>query len=172
MKFLKISSLNILQTLEGIVGKDKLVASTSTPLLHTVVDIINETKLDIEIKSSLVVHKDEAFFSSNAEVQASRKSAKLSRSSKSLILMFWFMENPRRTIWLSISKSNCLQNLPVYAAVDKRLLQIILTIVGNAVKFTKVGYVSIDVSVSTSSYLKYVLERLATITIKSVEVRQ
>ncbi|CAA2949345.1 5-methyltetrahydropteroyltriglutamate--homocysteine methyltransferase [Olea europaea subsp. europaea] len=172
MKFLKISSLNILQTLEGIVGKDKLVASTYSPLLYTVVDLINVTKLDTEIESWLAAHKDEAFFSTNADVQASRKSAKLSRFSKSLVLMFWFMENSRGTTWLSTSKSNCLQNLPVYAAVDKRMLQIILTVVGNAVKFTKVGYVSIDISISTSSYLKYVIEQPATITIKSAEVSQ
>ncbi|KAF9611909.1 hypothetical protein IFM89_036692 [Coptis chinensis] len=39
--------------LEGIVGKDKLVVSTSTSLLHTAVDLVNETKLDDEIKSWL-----------------------------------------------------------------------------------------------------------------------
>ncbi|CAA2997126.1 5-methyltetrahydropteroyltriglutamate--homocysteine methyltransferase-like [Olea europaea subsp. europaea] len=86
------SSLSILQTLEGIVGKDKLVVSTSSSLLHTAVDLINETKLDAEIKSwlafaaqkvvevnalakALAGHKDEAFFSANAEAQASRKSS-------------------------------------------------------------------------------------------------
>ncbi|KAF5744948.1 5-methyltetrahydropteroyltriglutamate--homocysteine methyltransferase 1-like [Tripterygium wilfordii] len=86
------SSLSTLQTLEGIVGKDKLVVSTSCSLLHTAVDLVNETKLDDEIKSwlafaaqkivevnalakSLAGQKDEAFFSANAEAQASRKSS-------------------------------------------------------------------------------------------------
>lgn len=46
-------------------------------------------------------------------------------------------------------------DLPVYAAGDeKRLLQIILTVVGNAVKFTKEGYVSIDVSVAKPEYIR------------------
>lgn len=86
------ASLALLQSLEGVVGKDKLVASTSCSLLHTAVDLINETKLDDEIKSWLafaaqkVVEvnalakalsgaKDEAFFSANAAAQASRKSS-------------------------------------------------------------------------------------------------
>ncbi|KAF5727554.1 5-methyltetrahydropteroyltriglutamate--homocysteine methyltransferase [Tripterygium wilfordii] len=86
------SSLSTLQTLEGIVGKDKLVVSTSSSLLHTAVDLVNETKLDNEIKSwlafaaqkivevnalakALAGQKDEAFFSANAEAQASRKSS-------------------------------------------------------------------------------------------------
>ncbi|CAI9765940.1 unnamed protein product [Fraxinus pennsylvanica] len=86
------SSLSILQTLEGIVGKGKLVVSTSSSLLHTAVDLVNETKLDTEIKSwlafaaqkvvevnalakGLAGQKDEAFFSANAEAQASRKSS-------------------------------------------------------------------------------------------------
>ncbi|XP_044483441.1 5-methyltetrahydropteroyltriglutamate--homocysteine methyltransferase-like [Mangifera indica] len=86
------SSLSTLQTLEGIVGKDKLVVSTACSLLHTAVDLVNETKLDSEIKSWLAFaaqkiievnalakaisgHKDEAYFSSNAAAQASRKSS-------------------------------------------------------------------------------------------------
>ncbi|XP_044506946.1 5-methyltetrahydropteroyltriglutamate--homocysteine methyltransferase-like [Mangifera indica] len=86
------SSLATLQTLVGIVGKDKLVVSTSCSLLHTAVDLVNETKLDNEIKSWLAFaaqkiievnalakalsgHKDEAYFSSNAAAQASRKSS-------------------------------------------------------------------------------------------------
>ncbi|KAJ7976419.1 5-methyltetrahydropteroyltriglutamate--homocysteine methyltransferase [Quillaja saponaria] len=85
-------SLSTLQALEGIVGKDKLVVSTSCSLLHTAVDLVNETKLDNEIKSWLAfaaqkvveVHalakalsgqRDEAFFSANAAAQASRKSS-------------------------------------------------------------------------------------------------
>ncbi|GER44804.1 5-methyltetrahydropteroyltriglutamate--homocysteine methyltransferase [Striga asiatica] len=86
------ASLATLQSLEGIVGKDKLVISTSCSLLHTAVDLVNEPKLDQEIKSWLafaaqkVVEvnalakalsgaKDEAFFSANASAQASRKSS-------------------------------------------------------------------------------------------------
>ncbi|GAB4834093.1 hypothetical protein Ancab_032347 [Ancistrocladus abbreviatus] len=86
------ASLSTLQSLEGIVGKDKLVVSTSCSLLHTAVDLVNETKLDDEIKSwlafaaqkvvevnalakALAGHRDEAFFSSNAAAQASRKSS-------------------------------------------------------------------------------------------------
>uniref|UniRef100_A0A2N9I411 5-methyltetrahydropteroyltriglutamate--homocysteine S-methyltransferase n=1 Tax=Fagus sylvatica TaxID=28930 RepID=A0A2N9I411_FAGSY len=86
------SSLSTLQALEGVVGKDKIVVSTSCSLLHTAVDLVNETKLDQEIKSWLAFaaqkvvevnalskalsgHKDEAFFSANAAAQASRKSS-------------------------------------------------------------------------------------------------
>ncbi|KAL9230821.1 hypothetical protein vseg_006121 [Gypsophila vaccaria] len=86
------ASLATLQSLEGIVGKDKLVVSTSCSLLHTAVDLVNETKLDDEIKSwlafaaqkvvevnalakTLAGQKDEAFFSANAASQASRKSS-------------------------------------------------------------------------------------------------
>ncbi|KAJ8534361.1 hypothetical protein K7X08_007685 [Anisodus acutangulus] len=47
------ASLNLLQSLEDLVGKDKLVVSTSCSLLHTAVDLINEPKLDDEIKSWL-----------------------------------------------------------------------------------------------------------------------
>lgn len=71
---------------------DKLVVSTSCSLLHTAVDLVNETKLDNEIKSwlafaaqkvvevnalanALAGQKDEAFFSSNAAALASRKSS-------------------------------------------------------------------------------------------------
>ncbi|RVW35144.1 5-methyltetrahydropteroyltriglutamate--homocysteine methyltransferase [Vitis vinifera] len=86
------ASLSVLQELESIVGKDKLVVSTSCSLLHTAVDLINEPKLDQEIKSwlafaaqkivevnalakALAGHKEEAFFSDNAVAQASRKSS-------------------------------------------------------------------------------------------------
>jgi len=85
-------SLSVLESLEGIVGKDKLVVSTSSSLLHTAVDLVNETKLDDEIKSwlafaaqkvvevnalakALAGQKDEAFFAANAAAQASRKSS-------------------------------------------------------------------------------------------------
>ncbi|KAL3715553.1 hypothetical protein ACJRO7_007308 [Eucalyptus globulus] len=85
-------SLGTLRALESIVGKDKLVVSTSCSLLHTPVDLVNETELDEEIKSwlafaaqkvvevnalakALAGKKDEAFFSANAACQASRKSS-------------------------------------------------------------------------------------------------
>lgn len=86
------SSLRDLKTLEDIVGKDKLVVSTSCSLLHTAVDLSNETKLDKELKSwlafaaqkvlevnalarALCGNKDEAFFASNSTAHASRKSS-------------------------------------------------------------------------------------------------
>ncbi|KAE9586546.1 hypothetical protein Lal_00044629 [Lupinus albus] len=86
------ASIGTLQALEGIVGKDKLVVSTSCSLFHTAVDLVNETKLDNEIKSWLAFaaqkvvevnalakalsgNKDEAFFSANAAALASRKSS-------------------------------------------------------------------------------------------------
>ncbi|CAL9076997.1 unnamed protein product [Musa acuminata var. zebrina] len=86
------SSFSTLQALEAIVGKDKLVVSTSCSLMHTAVDLVNETKLDNEIKSwlafaaqkvvevnalakALAGQKDEAFFSANAAAQSSRKSS-------------------------------------------------------------------------------------------------
>ncbi|KAJ0547227.1 putative cobalamin-independent methionine synthase MetE, UROD/MetE-like superfamily [Helianthus annuus] len=84
------ASLKVLESLEAVVGKDKLVVSTSSSLQHTAVDLVNETKLDDEIKSWLAFaaqkvvevgalakplagQKDEAFFAANATVQASRK---------------------------------------------------------------------------------------------------
>ncbi|KAK2388586.1 5-methyltetrahydropteroyltriglutamate--homocysteine methyltransferase [Trifolium repens] len=86
------SSLNTLQELGDIVGKEKVVVSTSCSLLHTAVDLVNETKLDQEIKSWLAFaaqkivevnalakalsgQKDEAYFSSNAAALASRNSS-------------------------------------------------------------------------------------------------
>ncbi|OIT20063.1 5-methyltetrahydropteroyltriglutamate--homocysteine methyltransferase 1 [Nicotiana attenuata] len=86
------SSLSTLQAIENIVGKDKLVVSTSCSLLHTAVDLVNETKLDEEIKSwlafaaqklvevnalakALAGQRDEAFFSANAAARTSRKSS-------------------------------------------------------------------------------------------------
>ncbi|CAN1251628.1 5-methyltetrahydropteroyltriglutamate--homocysteine methyltransferase [Linum perenne] len=86
------ASLQSLQALQGIVGKDKLVVSSSCSLLHTAVDLVNETKLDKEIKSWLAFaaqkilevnalardlngQRDEAFFAANATALASRKSS-------------------------------------------------------------------------------------------------
>ncbi|KAK6120172.1 hypothetical protein DH2020_046078 [Rehmannia glutinosa] len=46
-------------------------------------------------------------------------------------------------------------DVPVYATGDeKRLMQIILIIVGNAVKFTKEGYVAIEASVAKPEYIR------------------
>uniref|UniRef100_A0A0C9RGG8 5-methyltetrahydropteroyltriglutamate--homocysteine S-methyltransferase n=1 Tax=Wollemia nobilis TaxID=56998 RepID=A0A0C9RGG8_9CONI len=84
------ASLSILESLESIVGKDKLVVSTSCSLMHTAVDLVNETKLDSEIKSwlafaaqklievnalakALVGQKDEEFLAANAAALASRR---------------------------------------------------------------------------------------------------
>ncbi|XP_058086671.1 5-methyltetrahydropteroyltriglutamate--homocysteine methyltransferase 2-like [Magnolia sinica] len=86
------ASLKTLKALESKVGKEKLVVSTSCSLLHTAVDLVNEIKLDSEIKSWLAFaaqkilevnalanalngQKDEAFFSANVAAQASRKSS-------------------------------------------------------------------------------------------------
>ncbi|KAE8710326.1 5-methyltetrahydropteroyltriglutamate--homocysteine methyltransferase [Hibiscus syriacus] len=86
------SSLSTLKELEAVVCKDNLVVSTSCSLLHTAVDLVNETKLDDEIKSWLAFaaqkvvevnalakvlagQKDEHFFSANAAAQSSRKSS-------------------------------------------------------------------------------------------------
>ncbi|CAA7403963.1 unnamed protein product [Spirodela intermedia] len=86
------ASLGILGSLEAIVGKEKLVVSTSCSLMQTAVDLINETKLDHEIKSWLAFaaqkivevdglakalgsQKNEAYFSANAAALASRRSS-------------------------------------------------------------------------------------------------
>ncbi|KAF9604218.1 hypothetical protein IFM89_004924 [Coptis chinensis] len=86
------ASLKTLKTLEGIVGKEKLAVSTSCSLLHTAVDLVNETKLDMEIKSwlafsaqkilevnalakALTGEKNETYFFTNAAALASRKSS-------------------------------------------------------------------------------------------------
>uniref|UniRef100_A0A7N1A6W0 5-methyltetrahydropteroyltriglutamate--homocysteine S-methyltransferase n=1 Tax=Kalanchoe fedtschenkoi TaxID=63787 RepID=A0A7N1A6W0_KALFE len=86
------ASIATLSELEGIVGKDKLVVSTSCSLQHTAVDLVNETKFDNELKSwlafaaqkivevnalakALAGQKDEEFFSANAAALASRKSS-------------------------------------------------------------------------------------------------
>ncbi|KAI3854682.1 hypothetical protein MKX03_005278 [Papaver bracteatum] len=86
------ASLETLKTLESIVGKEKLMVSTSCSLMHTAVDLLNETKLDDEIKSwlafaaqkilevnalanALAGEKDGEFFSANSAAQESRKSS-------------------------------------------------------------------------------------------------
>ncbi|KAJ0480740.1 putative 5-methyltetrahydropteroyltriglutamate--homocysteine S-methyltransferase [Helianthus annuus] len=79
------ASLKVLESLEAIVGKDKLVVSTSSSLQHTAVDLVNETKLDDEINlgSHLLLKRWLklvlwpklllAFFAANAAALASRK---------------------------------------------------------------------------------------------------
>ncbi|XP_039774398.1 5-methyltetrahydropteroyltriglutamate--homocysteine methyltransferase 1-like isoform X4 [Panicum virgatum] len=86
------ASLSTLQSLEAVAGKDKLVVSTSCSLMHTAVDLVNEAKLDDEIKSwlafaaqkvvevnalakALAGQKDEAYFAANVAALASRKSS-------------------------------------------------------------------------------------------------
>ncbi|GJM96075.1 hypothetical protein PR202_ga12882 [Eleusine coracana subsp. coracana] len=86
------ASLSTLESLEAVVCKDKLVVSTSCSLMHTAVDLVNETKLDDEIKSwlafaaqkvvevnalakALAGQKDEAYFAANVAAQASRRSS-------------------------------------------------------------------------------------------------
>jgi 5-methyltetrahydropteroyltriglutamate--homocysteine methyltransferase len=86
------ASVSTLESFEAVVGKDKLVVSTSCSLMHTAVDLVNETKLDDEIKSwlafaaqkvvevdalakALAGKKDEAYFAANAAAQASRRSS-------------------------------------------------------------------------------------------------
>lgn len=85
-------SLSTLKRLENIVGKDKLVVSTSCSLLHTAVDLVHESKLDKEMKSwmafaaqkiaevnalakALTGQEDKVFFSANAATLDSRKSS-------------------------------------------------------------------------------------------------
>ncbi|XP_039034753.1 5-methyltetrahydropteroyltriglutamate--homocysteine methyltransferase-like [Hibiscus syriacus] len=109
------SSLSTLQAIEAVVGKDNLVVSTSCSLLHTAGDLVNETKLDDEIKSwlafaaqkvvevnalakALAGHKDVAFFSSNATAQVLRKSsprvtneAVLKAASVSQVIALWLL---------------------------------------------------------------------------------
>ncbi|EFJ28889.1 hypothetical protein SELMODRAFT_171028 [Selaginella moellendorffii] len=86
------SSLTLLGELESKLGKGNVVVSTSSSLLHTAVDLKNETKLDAELKSWLAFaaqkivevvslagalggKKDEEFFAANASAQASRKTS-------------------------------------------------------------------------------------------------
>ncbi|KMZ75331.1 5-methyltetrahydropteroyltriglutamate--homocysteine S-methyltransferase [Zostera marina] len=86
------ASVTTLSVLQDIVGKDKLVVSTSCSLMHTAVDLINETKLDDEIKSwlafaaqkivelnalakAMIGQKDERFFKANVAAFTSRKSS-------------------------------------------------------------------------------------------------
>ncbi|KAJ7516131.1 hypothetical protein O6H91_22G044300 [Diphasiastrum complanatum] len=86
------SSLSTLEDLEKTLGKGKVIPSTSCSLLHTAVDLKNETKLDAELKSWLAFaaqkvvevvalanaldgKKNEDFFAASATAQASRRSS-------------------------------------------------------------------------------------------------
>ncbi|MCO5607402.1 hypothetical protein L7F22_061598 [Adiantum nelumboides] len=85
-------SLALLTDLSAKLGDDKVVISTSCSLLHTAVDLKNESKIDEELKSWLAFaaqkvievvalakalhgNKDEAYFTQNASAQASRRSS-------------------------------------------------------------------------------------------------
>ncbi|XP_057843185.2 5-methyltetrahydropteroyltriglutamate--homocysteine methyltransferase 1 isoform X1 [Cryptomeria japonica] len=81
---------SILKDLETAIGKGKVVVSTSCSLIHTAVDLANETTLDDEIKSWLAFaaqkvvevvalaralegRTDQAYFAANAAAISSRK---------------------------------------------------------------------------------------------------
>eukprot|EP00250_Pteridium_aquilinum_P034979 c8405_g1_i1 orf=288-2588(+) len=85
-----VASIDLLKELTASLGKDRVVVSTSSSLLHTAVDLKNETKLDAELKSWLAfaaqkvlevvalanaLHgkKDEEFCVANAAAHASRR---------------------------------------------------------------------------------------------------
>ncbi|KAH9552420.1 hypothetical protein CY35_09G065800 [Sphagnum magellanicum] len=87
-----VASVAILEDLAKTLGKERVVVSTSCSLLHTAVDLKNETKLDSELKSWLAFaaqkvlevvalanaisgKKDEEFLSANAAALASRRSS-------------------------------------------------------------------------------------------------
>jgi 5-methyltetrahydropteroyltriglutamate--homocysteine methyltransferase len=86
------ASVAVVEELQAKLGKENVVVSTSCSLLHSAVDLKNETKLDAELKSWLAfaaqkVHevvaiakavegrKDEEFFSANGAAQASRRNS-------------------------------------------------------------------------------------------------
>ena len=86
------SSVTVVEELQAKLGKENVVVSTSCSLLHSAVDLKNETKLDAELKSWMAFaaqkllevvaiakavngEKDAAFFSSNAAAQTSRKNS-------------------------------------------------------------------------------------------------
>ncbi|CAM6009567.1 unnamed protein product [Sphagnum balticum] len=87
-----VASVAILEDLAKTLGKERVVVSTSCSLMHTAVDLKNETKLDSELKSWLAFaaqkvlevvalanaisgKKDEEFLSANAAALASRRSS-------------------------------------------------------------------------------------------------
>jgi 5-methyltetrahydropteroyltriglutamate--homocysteine methyltransferase len=86
------ASVAIVEDLQSKLGAENVVVSTSCSLLHSAVDLKNETKLDAELKSWMAfaaqkLHevvalanaasgkKDEEFFSSNAAAQESRRNS-------------------------------------------------------------------------------------------------
>jgi 5-methyltetrahydropteroyltriglutamate--homocysteine methyltransferase len=86
------ASVAIIEDLQSKLGAENVVVSTSCSLLHSAVDLKNETKLDAELKSWMAfaaqkLHevvalanavsgkKDEEFFSSNAAAQESRRNS-------------------------------------------------------------------------------------------------
>ncbi|CAK9207255.1 unnamed protein product [Sphagnum jensenii] len=85
-------SVTVIEELQQALGKENVVVSTSCSLLHSAVDLKNETKLDAELKSWLAFaaqkllevvalasaaagKKDEELFAANASAQASRRSS-------------------------------------------------------------------------------------------------
>ncbi|CAM6017462.1 unnamed protein product [Sphagnum balticum] len=85
-------SVTVIEEMQQALGKENVVVSTSCSLLHSAVDLKNETKLDAELKSWLAFaaqkllevvalasaaagKKDEEFFAANASAQASRRSS-------------------------------------------------------------------------------------------------
>ncbi|GFS33360.1 methionine synthase 2 [Actinidia rufa] len=87
------ASLSILQSLEGIVGKDKVVVSTSCSLLHTAVDLVNETKLDKELKSWLAFAAQKV-----VEVNALAKALDGQKDEVDLFMHFLYLKNDRITL--------------------------------------------------------------------------
>lgn len=86
------ASVAVVEELQAKLGKDNVVVSTSCSLLHSAVDLKNETKLDSELKSWMAFaaqkllevvavakavsgQKDEAFFAANASAQESRRNS-------------------------------------------------------------------------------------------------
>ncbi|KAM0826451.1 hypothetical protein ACQ4PT_068867 [Festuca glaucescens] len=86
------ASLSTLQSLEAVVGKDKLVVSTSCSLMHTAVDLATRLSSTVRLShgslllpkrwlsvnalgKALAGQKDEAYCAANAAAQASRKSS-------------------------------------------------------------------------------------------------
>ncbi|CAK9207051.1 unnamed protein product [Sphagnum troendelagicum] len=87
-----VVSVTVIEELQQALGKENVVVSTSCSLLHSAVDLKDETKLDAELKSWLAFaaqkllevvalasaaagKKDEEFFAANASAQASRRSS-------------------------------------------------------------------------------------------------
>lgn len=107
------ASVNTVKELQASLGKDNVVVSTSCSLLHSAVDLKNETKLDNELKSWMAFaaqklvevvaianavsgNKDEEYFAANAAAQASRRNSPRvhNKAVKELVSAnFWFKVN-------------------------------------------------------------------------------